>query len=146
MKDIQIAQDLNLNKYHIITFVIILFFGILSIEYQNMIGAISGYYFILIILILNKNLQKDYFRTLIYCVFLICVNEFLIRILGKIKINSDGNPWACLFFYQTIFISFITLLVLTIINTKKNVTNRILYLILSLFLISVVYFFITKPL
>ena len=137
----------KINVYHIVTFAIVLFFGLLSIKYQNMIGAISGYYFIPIILILKRNIERNYFQTLIYCVLLICLNELLIRTFGKIGINSDGNPWACLFFYQTIFISFITLLILTFITNRKkeNIANQILYLMLSFLVIAIIYFLITKP-
>ncbi len=137
----------KINVYHIVTFAIVLFFGLLSIKHQNMIGAISGYYFIPIIVILKRNFERNYFQTLIYCVFLICLNELLIRSFGKIGINSDGNPWACLFFYQTIFISFVTLLILTFITNRKkeNIANQILYLMLSFLAIAIIYFLITKP-
>jgi hypothetical protein len=137
----------KINVYHIVTFAIVFLFGLLSIKYQNMIGAISGYYFIPIILILKRNIERNYFKTLGYCVLLICLNELLIRTLGDIGINSDGNPWACLFFYKTIFISFITLFILTIITNRKkeNIANQILYLTLSFLVIAIIYFLITKP-
>ena len=137
----------KINVYHIVTFTIVFFFGLLSIKYQNMIGAISGYYFIPIILILKRNVERNYFQTLVYCILLICLNELLIRKFGKIGINSDGNPWACLFFYQTIFLSFLTLFALTFITNRKkeNIANKILYLIFSFLVIAVIYFIITKP-
>jgi len=129
------------------TFAIVSIFGLLSIKYQNTIAAISGYYFIPIIIILKKNIERNYFKELAYCIFLICSNELLIRFLGKIGINSEGNPWACLFFLQTVFISFITFLVLTLITNHDSETLaiKILYLILSFMSITIIYFIITKP-
>ncbi len=140
-------ENYKINIYHVVTFAIVLFFGLVSIKYQNIIGAISGYYFIPIILILKRNIEHNYFKTLGYCILLICLNELLIRTFGKIGINSDGNPWACLFFFQTLFISFITLLILTFLTNRKkeNIANQILYLILSFLVIAIIYFLITKP-
>jgi len=103
----------------VISILIVVTFGILSIEFQNMIGAFSYIYMPICLFILLKNLNNENFNFKIsVALTLLLLNEILIRILGDIPIYSSGNPWASLFFILMLITSFIT--IISIINIKKN--------------------------
>jgi hypothetical protein len=126
----------------VISILIVLIFGILSIEFQNMIGAFSYIYMPICIFILLKNLNNENFNFKISVAFaLILLNEILIRILGEIPIYSSGNPWASLFFILMLITSFITIISIIIIkkNTIINFLSKIIFIFAFFLIILVTY-------
>lgn len=126
----------------VISILIVLIFGILSIEFQNMIGAFSYIYMPICMFILLKNLNNENFNFKISVAFaLILLNEILIRILGEIPIYSSGNPWASLFFILMLITSFITIISIIIIkkNTIINFLSKIIFIFAFFLIILVTY-------
>ena len=128
----------------IISITIVLIFGILSIKYQNMIGAIAQIYMPICIIILLHNLRPENLISKILASFgLIILNEFLIRFLGDIPINSDGNPWASLLFLMMLLTSYITIITAVRIKKKEidNYLTTIVYTTIALLIIAIFYIF-----
>jgi hypothetical protein len=126
----------------IISILIVLIFGILSIEFQNMIGAFSYIYMPICLFILLKNLNNENFNfKILTALTLVLLNEFLIRILGDIKLNSSGNPWASLFFILMLITSFITIISIIIIKKNKIVDflSKIIFIITFFLIVLVTY-------
>jgi hypothetical protein len=126
----------------VISILIVLIFGILSIEFQNMVGAFSYIYMPICLFILLKNLNNENFNFKISVAFvLILLNEILIRILGDIPIYSNGNPWASLFFILMLITSFITIISIIIIKKNKIVDfqSKIIFIITFFLIVLVTY-------
>lgn len=135
-----------LNRYNIlIPTTIVLLFGLLSIKYQNMIGGIAHIYLPVCLIILVHNLNQENYNSKISIAFgLIILNEVLIRFLGDISSNSDGNPWASIFFLFMLLTSYITIIFAIIIKKKvlENFINKILYISIAFLIIAIPYVFI----
>ena len=134
------------NRYNIlISTTIVLLFGLLSIKYQNIIGGIAHMYMPICLIILLYNLNQENFNSKISVAFgLIILNEVLIRFLGDISLNSDGNPWTSLFFLFMLLSSYITIIFITIIKRKalENFINKIVYITIAFLIIAIPYVFI----
>jgi hypothetical protein len=97
------------------------------------------------LIILLNNLNQENFNSKISVAFgLIILNEVLIRFLGDISLNSDGNPWASLFFLFMLLSSYITIIFITIIKRKalENFINKIVYITIAFLIIAIPYVFI----
>ncbi len=110
-----------------------------------MIGAIAYIYMPICLIILLYNLNQENFNFKISIAFgLIILNEVLIRYLGDISLNSDGNPWASILFLLMLLVSYITIITATII--KKEVLgkfiNKIIYTTIAFITIAISYIFI----
>ncbi len=126
----------------IISILIVLTFGILSIEFQNMIGAISYIYIPISLIILLKNLCNENFNLKIsLALTLVLLNEILIRVLGNISLNSSGNPWASFFFILMLFTSFVTIISIIFIKKNKIVDylSKIIFIVTFFLIILVTY-------
>ena len=135
-----------LNKYNIlIPTTIVLLFGLLSIKYQNMIGIIAHVYMPICLIILLYDLnQEDFNKKISFAFGLIILNEVLIRILGDISLNSDGNPWAAFSFLLMFLLSYFTIVIAISIKKKvlENYLNKIIYITIAFLIISISYVFI----
>ena len=126
----------------VIPILIVLTFGILSIEFQNIIGAFSYIYMPICLFILLKNLNNENFNFKIsVALTLVLLNEILFRILGDIPIYSSGNPWASLFFILMLITSFITIISIIIIKKNKIVDflSKIIFIITFFLIVLVAY-------
>ncbi len=135
-----------LKRYNIlIPTIIVLLFGLLSVKYQNMIGMSAHIYMPICLIILLNNLNQENFNSKIsFALGLIILNEVLIRTLGNISLNSDGNPWASLFFLFMLLTSYIAIIFATIIKKKvlENFINKIIYITIAFLIIVIPYIFI----
>ncbi len=126
----------------VISILIVLIFGISSIEFQNMTGAFSYIYMPICLFILLKNLNNEnfYFKISV-ALTLILLNEILIRIHGDISIYSSGNPWASLFFILMLITSFITIISIIFIKKNKIVDflSKIIFIITFFLIVLVTY-------
>ena len=138
-------KDLNV-KILIYSFLIILIFGISSIRFQVIIGLLSILYIPTIFFLNHRNFKINYWKTLTILCGLILLNELIIRILGNIKINSSGNPYAVLFFILTLIFTFFTLYIENARIDSEKTSKRILFSFLIFILIALFYCVITKPL